>query len=247
LAVFEDRVYAGGANAYDIETGNRTNWTVDLTEQQFSPFRWAAVPAIGVVRHGSFGFDMYLRQEGPAPVSAVVATVAGNNVELSWPAAAAAASYVIEAGTAPLLANIGRIDTGSTATTFSATGPDGRYYVRVRSKNDAAMSAPSPDLLVVLGPGACVAPPDAPTELTASVSGRAVTLQWAAPATPIVVASYVVEVSVVPGGAALARFNVSTYRTVSGTVPPGTYFVRVVAENACGMSGVSNEVRVALN
>lgn len=77
----------------------------------------------------------------PSPPSSpqnVFHSRSGNTVTFSWtaPAVGTATSYIIEAGTAPGLANITAFNTGTAATTFVVPGvPPGVYYVRVRSVN----------------------------------------------------------------------------------------------------------------
>jgi hypothetical protein len=79
-------------------------------------------------------------------------------------------------------------------------------------------------------------------------SGPSVTLSWLAPAIGVPI-SYVIEASSVPGGPAnLANFNTgntSTTIVVPG-VPTGTYYVRIRALDASGLSAASNEVQVVV-
>ena len=77
-------------------------------------------------------------------------------------------------------------------------------------------------------------------------SGSTVTLVWTAPAFGVPI-GYVIEASSVPNGPAnLANFatgNTATSLVVPG-VPTGTYFVRVRAVDANGLSAPSNEVQL---
>ena len=96
-------------------------------------------------------------------------------------------------------------------------------------------------------------PPGPPTNLTANAVGPTVTLSWSAPAvtSPLMErmtfgppATYIIEAGSVTGAANLANFstgNLATWLSASG-VANGTYFVRVRAANAVGVSGPSNEV-----
>jgi hypothetical protein len=90
--------------------------------------------------------------------------------------------------------------------------------------------------------------PGAPGTLTASVNGSTVTLTWSAPGSGDPVTSYVLEAGSATGLANLA--NASTGSTATTYVAPGvgvgTYFVRVRAQNAAGVSAVSNEVVVTV-
>jgi hypothetical protein len=60
-------------------------------------------------------------------------------------------------------------------------------------------------------------------------------------------ASYTLHVGSVPGGSDILVFSTGNAATTLGaSAPPGTYYARVVAQNACGVSGVSNEIVVVV-
>lgn len=87
----------------------------------------------------------------PNAPSTLSASVAGGVVTLSWGAASGnATSYVIEAGTASGLTNIGALPTGGLDTTFSTPAPAGTYFVRVRAANAFGQSAGSNEVVVVV-------------------------------------------------------------------------------------------------
>jgi hypothetical protein len=86
--------------------------------------------------------------------------------------------------------------------------------------------------------------PGAPSNLTNSVSGTTVTLNWSAASGSVT--SYLVEASVVPGGATVASLPVTATSLTVPNVPLGTYFVRVRALNGGAQSAPSNEVTVAV-
>ena len=88
--------------------------------------------------------------------------------------------------------------------------------------------------------------PGAPGNLQSTVNGTTVLLTWNASAAGTVT-GYLVEASVVPGGANVATLPVVGTSLTVPNVPPGTYFVRVRARNACGLSGPSNQVVVIVN
>jgi hypothetical protein len=77
-----------------------------------------------------------------------------------------------------------------------------------------------------------------PTNLTSSVSGTTVTLNWSGGS-----GSHVVEASVVPGGPIVASLATTGTSLTVPNVPSGTYFVRV--RNAGGAT-TSNEVTVTV-
>ena len=85
----------------------------------------------------------------PAP-PLLQSSVSGRMVTLTWtaPLNGVVAAYAIEAGSAPLLANLAVVNTGSVATTFSANAAPGTYFVRVRALAACGSSPPSPEVVV---------------------------------------------------------------------------------------------------
>ena len=70
---------------------------------------------------------------------------------LSWGAAAGnATSYVVEAGTAAGLTNIGALPTGNLDTSWSVPAPPGTYVVRVRAANAYGLGPESNEVAVVV-------------------------------------------------------------------------------------------------
>ena len=114
-----------------------------------------------------------------------------------------------------------------------------------RIRIDLAAARLAPPFEPVLPPPAPSAP-GAPRGLTATVEGNRVTLSWAQPTSGVAVAAYVVEIGAMTGVADLTFNTQSTATTATttypaGSVPDGTYFIRVRAVNSAGMSGPSNE------
>jgi quercetin dioxygenase-like cupin family protein len=86
----------------------------------------------------------------------------------------------------------------------------------------------------------CTSPPGAPANLTISRTGSIVTLTWSVASGGVT--SYVVRAGSAPGQSNYADFDTrSTATTLTASAPPGTYYVRVHARNACGLSAASNE------
>jgi hypothetical protein len=80
-------------------------------------------------------------------------SVTGSTVNLSWIAAAGAASYVLEAGSAPGGSELANFDTGSGATAFSASNIGvGIYYARSRARNSCGTGPASNEVAIVVGP-----------------------------------------------------------------------------------------------
>jgi predicted phage tail protein len=75
-----------------------------------------------------------------------------------------------------------------------------------------------------------------------------VTLTWNAPGGRCAPTSYVLEAGSSPGANNLANFATGSTATsfATGGVGAGTFYVRVRASNAAGVSGVSNEVVVVI-
>ena len=85
----------------------------------------------------------------PAAPGAPSFTVAGSTVTLQWLASPNASYYVLEAGTAPGLANIGTITTTGPSVAVSGV-PPGRYYVRVRAVGIGGAGPRSADTAVIV-------------------------------------------------------------------------------------------------
>lgn len=173
----------------------------------------------------------------PAP-SGHTAQVAGLNVALSWGGAAGATSYVLEAGSASGLANLFNANVGA-ATALASAAPAGRYFTRVRAVNACGTSGPSNEVSFTLG---CIGPPPAPASLAFSKAGSLVALTWSAAQDAV---SYRLRVGTATGLTNLLDADLGAATGLQANaagLPPGQYFARVVAVNACGVSGPSNEV-----
>jgi hypothetical protein len=179
----------------------------------------------------------------PAAPTSLVATATGSAVTLTWaaPSGGCATGYVIEAGSAPGSSNVATVNTGTSATVFTAAGVGaGTYYIRVRAVNALGSSAASNEVaLSVGGTAPCTAPPVAPTNFTAAASGATVSLLWTGSPDAT---SYVIEAGSASG---LSNILVSdtggTATSLVTTAGAGTYFVRIRAKNTCGVSSPSNE------
>jgi hypothetical protein len=88
-------------------------------------------------------------------------------------------------------------------------------------------------------------PPGAPA-LTHSVVGTTVTMTWSPASGGGAPTQYALEASLTPGGAAIVVFPTAATSLTVPNVPPGTYFVRVIAVNAEGAGPPSNERTVVV-
>ena len=173
--------------------------------------------------------------------------VSGSTVALTWetPAGGAPADHtLLGRGTlgGPL---IGTAPIGAEPA-FGIALPNGTYVLSVRASN-AFGTSPESNAFTVTVPQAAP-PPGAPSALTSQVSGSTVGFSWRAPASGGAVDNYVLVAGLTPAFAvpfATLSLGADTTHAVSG-VPAGTYFVRVLAQNASGLSAPSNEVMVSV-
>ncbi len=88
----------------------------------------------------------------PAAPTVLTAAVSGRTVSLSWtPPAGAITGYVLEAGSAPGLANIILgLALGGAPGIVAPNVPPGTYYVRVRAANGSLVSIPSNEIVVTV-------------------------------------------------------------------------------------------------
>lgn len=118
---------------------------------------------------------------------------------------------------------------------------DWRYPPFLAGLVAAPIVEPPPDFSRI----PCDAPPGAPSAL-AIISNRRNTVAASWKASPGAVGIYIVESGNAPGSSDLpARETPSTVLTVT-RIPPGTYYARVRARNACGISPPSNEITLVV-
>jgi hypothetical protein len=179
----------------------------------------------------------------PAPTR-LRSTVSGNAVTVEWTSAStvsaasnAGTTYVLQVGTSPGRWNLFNASVGN-QTAASGVVAAGQYFWRVIAVTPAGSSPPSAEAEFVVG---TCAPPGAPREFTYSVSSRTVTLTWSAPVTGASTVAYVVEAGSMPQAADLLRAPFGAQTSLTTAAPPGTYYVRVRAQNACGISAPSTE------
>jgi hypothetical protein len=195
----------------------------------------------------SRNFEVDHVQYGNAPVSApplnLTAIVDGNVAALAWqaPATSAPFSYLVEAALSPGGPAVATLPVVANSLTVPNV-PNGVYYVRVRAVGAQGISGASNEVIVsVPAGGGCSAAPNAPTSLTVSASGNNVTLAWTAPAGGCPPTGYVVQAGSAPGLTNLAVVNVGGATSLSAVALAGTYYVRVLALNAFGISNPTTE------
>ena len=177
----------------------------------------------------------------PSAPTNLTSQTAGRAVQLAWTGASGATQYRIEAGSRSGAADLAVIDTASGQTSFTANGVgDGVYYARVKALSGVTASSASNEVVIAIGAAPCTAPPSTPAGLSATLSGSVASFSWAASGT---MTSIVLEAGASPGGSDAAVVVLApSARTFSSSAPPGAYYVRVRAVNACGASAASNEV-----
>lgn len=183
----------------------------------------------------------------PGPPVGFTASSNDTAVLLQWtpPAGGVVQGYVVTAGTAPGLTNLASVPLPASPAAFAAAVPYGSYYVRVQATNVCGVSAPSNEQLLTVTP--CTSAPSAPTSLSATVTSGVVTLQWTAPASGAAPGGYTLRVGSAPGLSNILIYPTgSTATALAAPAPRGTYYVRVVATNACGASVESNEFVVSV-
>lgn len=111
--------------------------------------------------------------------------------------------------------------------------PGGTYTLRLRAANSGGISTPS-NTVTLTFPGACAGAPLTPANFLAYRIGNTVHVVWDPAATGPAPTGYVLTV----GGTFAGSFGTAG-RTLSGTVPPGSYQLSVLATNPCGASAAT--------
>jgi hypothetical protein len=174
-------------------------------------------------------------------------TTNGNLVAFNWvdPDGCNDTSSRLDVGSAPGMTNLAQAQAAGDS--LAASAPPGTYYARVVTVSPHGESAPSNEVSVIVGGGAC-APPSFATELKVSLTGQQVTLLWspvneaaAVAADDAAQVSYVLEVGSASGLTNLGSFDMGRATGLTTVAPPGLYYVRVRVADMCGLGAASNE------
>jgi hypothetical protein len=205
----------------------------DMIKAHLRALAYTAVLVAGSVTEGF--------AQAPAPPTGLNAQVNGNFVQVSWNASAGALTYIIQAGSASGASNLANTSVGGATTVGGGPLPNGTYFFRVIAVGlTGERSTPSAESQFTIGGGGCT-PPGPPQGFTASVSGLFVTLRWS-PGGGGAPTSYIIEAGSGSGLANLAVLPTGNTGTEFSTpAPAGVYFLRIRSQNACGVSGPSNE------
>lgn len=239
------RVFGGvasGVYTWSVDAGNQTSVTLPpLSPGASYYFVVRAYNSAGQFGPPSNEAHINLDDGRPGAPQGLSAGVAGSFVTLSWspPSGSAGVThYLVYAGTAPGATNLVNGLSVGNALTVSGMVPAGRYYARVQAVNASGAGPMSPEITFVAGG---TDQPGNPSGLAVTWNGTVATLTWS-PGSGAT--TYYVEAGSVAGAADLARIEVGPTTRFSVDVPPGTYFVRVRAASASGVSGPSNEIVV---
>lgn len=191
---------------------------------------------------GSVGLAAGIDVPGP-PAGVGIALSTNNVATVTWAPpgfGGTPAYYVLEAGTAPGLSNIGRFAVLPTFSLSAGVGP-GTYVVRMRAVGPGGEGPASPEVFLTVPGGAC-AQPSAPVLSTLLRNGRYLMVPWSAPATGKT-ENYALVAGTTPGAADIVVAPVGSSSSLFMLAPPaGTYHVFVQALSSCGASPASNVV-----
>ncbi len=178
------------------------------------------------------------------------ATASGNTVSLAWAPPAPGSGGPPTGYTVFVRGSAGgaiaqAVPVGA-STSISAPVPNGVYHLSVVATNAVGAGGESPG--VTLTVPAALAPPANPSNLTVSASGTSATFAWAAPVGGGAISNYLLLAAASPGFATpFASLPVTGATGVSvGGIPPGVYYMRVVAQGPGGSSAPSNEVTLTV-
>ena len=120
--------------------------------------------------------------------------------------------------------------------TFSGV-PNATYTFSVRAVNRTGSSGSSNAVTLTFDDAltTCSGVPSMPVNVTSAVNGQFVALSWQAAASGRPATGYRVLVT---AGGRTDTYSVAD-RVISGTIPPGTYSIRIQATNQCGVSAAT--------
>ena len=185
----------------------------------------------------------------PGAPQSVQASVTGNNLSLTWAApgiGAPVTNYTLLARLAAGGPVVATLPVGA-VTNFGIAAPNGTFIISLSATNAFGTGPESAAVTVTLP--AAAPPPGPPVGLVVSSVGSTAAFTWNAPTSGGTPTGYTLLAGLTPGFttpfAALPLPASPRFFSVPG-VPPGVYYVRLVATNAGGASGPSNEVTLTV-
>jgi hypothetical protein len=173
------------------------------------------------------------------PPQGLSVQTSGNIVRFDWSNGSDVEEFVLEAGMSPGLSNAATLLLPASDRSFTVAAPLGVFYVRMRARNACGYSAPSNEVIVNVG----CSLPAAPGSFRAAVDGSIVTLQWNSVADA---GDYILDVGSAPGVTDLLSTSLGNTTIFTAVAPPGNYYARMRARNACGAGSASNEILVTI-
>lgn len=145
--VLEAGTAPGSSNVAKLNVGNTTSFRTEVPTGNY----YVRVRAVNALGESDPSEEIELQTPGsPQAPTALMSVNATGLVDLRWAASAggyAATGYVVEAGSAPGLSDLARLQVGN-VTRFTVAAPPGVYYVRVRGINATGVSLPSNEVIV---------------------------------------------------------------------------------------------------
>lgn len=185
----------------------------------------------------------------PGAPESVQASVSGNNLSLNWAApitGAPVTSYTLIARVVAGGAPVATLPVGA-VTTFGITAPNGTFILSLTGTNAFGTGPESTPVTVTMPSAAPV--PGAPSGLAVSAVGTTATFTWNAPSSGGTPTGYTLLAGLTPGFTtpyASLSLPASPRSVVVPGVPPGVYYVRLVAVNAGGAGAASNQVTLTV-
>ncbi len=174
----------------------------------------------------------------------VAAAVSGETITVTWsaPTSGGVSGYIVQAGSQAGASDFFDGSVGMT-NAVAAVVPAGTYFIRIRAFNAEGIGAASAEVIATVVPQAL---PGDPQNVSAVASGSTITLTWAPPVTGGAASGYVVQAGSAPGAADFFNGPVGNVLAVAATVPGGTYYIRVLAQNTSGLGLPSAETSVTV-
>lgn len=183
----------------------------------------------------------------PGAPTNFLASASGSTLALAWMPArlgGTLTSYELRVATSPGGPIIAALSFSPTQTVTEIPGvPAGTYYLRLVAVGPAGASSATPEVAVAI-PGTCT-PPQTVANFRRGGTGSNVILEWDLPLAGAAPTAFRIEAGSASGLANLAILTMTT-RILQASAPPGTYFIRVYATNACGSSATAPELTIVV-